>query len=119
YSIEYVPELARFAEKNLRATGYGSERVSLRTGDGYRGWPDAAPFHVVVVTAAPEHVPAPLLEQLAPGGRLVIPVGPEGAVQRLELYRRIAAGAAPNAFEKKELMAVRFVPFVGEAREGR
>ncbi|HEX6274179.1 MAG TPA: methyltransferase domain-containing protein, partial [Polyangiaceae bacterium] len=47
YSIEYVPELARFAEKNLRATGYGSERVSLRTGDGYRGWPDAAPFHVV------------------------------------------------------------------------
>jgi protein-L-isoaspartate(D-aspartate) O-methyltransferase len=119
YSIEYVPELARFAEKNLRATGYGAERVALRTGDGYRGWPDAAPFHVVVVTAAPERVPAPLLEQLAPGGRLVIPVGPERAVQSLELYRRVAPGSSPSAFEKKELMAVRFVPFVGEAREAR
>ena len=73
YSIEYVHELARFGEKNLRATGYGSDRVALRTGDGYRGWPDAAPFHVIVVTAAPERVPAPLLEQLAQGGRLVIP----------------------------------------------
>jgi protein-L-isoaspartate(D-aspartate) O-methyltransferase len=119
YSIEYVPALARFAEKNLRAAGYGPERVVLRAGDGYRGWPDAAPFHVVVVTAAPEHVPAPLLEQLALGGRLVIPVGAERAVQSLDLYRRTAAGSSPSAFERKELMAVRFVPFVGEARERR
>jgi len=119
YSIEYVPELARFAEQNLRAAGYGPERVVLRAGDGYRGWPEAAPFHVVVVTAAPEHVPAPLLEQLAPGGRLVIPVGREHEVQRLELHRRVTSGSSPSAFEKQELMAVRFVPFVGEAREGR
>jgi protein-L-isoaspartate(D-aspartate) O-methyltransferase len=116
YSIEYVPELARFAEKNLRAAGYGPDRVVLRTGDGYRGWPDAAPFQVVVVTAAPERVPAPLLEQLAVGGRLVIPVGREHDVQLLELYRRTSPGSSPSAFERKELMAVRFVPFVGEAR---
>ena len=119
YSIEYVPELARFAEKNLRATGYGPDRIALRTGDGYRGWPDAAPFEVIVVTAAPDHVPAALLDELAPGGRLVIPVGPEHGVQRLELHRRVAPGTSPNAFERNVLMAVRFVPFVGEAREGR
>ena len=116
FSIEYVEELARFAERNLRNAGYGPERVALRAGDGYRGWPDAAPFHVIVVTAAPEKVPAPLLEQLALGGRLVIPVGPEHETQYLELYRRTAPGNAPGAFEKKTLMAVRFVPFVGEAR---
>lgn len=116
FSIEYVEELARFAERNLRAAGYGPERVALRAGDGYRGWPDAAPFHVIVVTAAPEKVPAPLLEQLALGGRLVIPVGPEHETQYLELYRRTAPGNSPGAFEKKTLMAVRFVPFVGEAR---
>jgi protein-L-isoaspartate(D-aspartate) O-methyltransferase len=119
HSIEYVPELARFAETNLRATGYGPDRVALRTGDGYRGWPEAAPFDVVVVTAAPDHVPAPLLEELAPGGRLVIPVGPEHEVQRLELYRRLAPGSSPSAFERRLLMAVRFVPFVGQARERR
>jgi protein-L-isoaspartate(D-aspartate) O-methyltransferase len=117
WSIEYVPELARFAETNLRAAGYGPDRVALRTGDGYRGWPDSAPFDVIVVTAAPEKVPAPLLEQLALGGRLVIPVGREHETQRLELYRRRAPGNSPGAFETKMLMAVRFVPFVGEARE--
>jgi protein-L-isoaspartate(D-aspartate) O-methyltransferase len=119
FSIEYVPELARFAETNLRAAGYGPELVALRTGDGYRGWPDSAPFDVVVVTAAPEKVPAPLLDQLAVGGRLVIPVGPEHQTQHLELYRRTAPGNSPGAFEKKTIMAVRFVPFVGEAREKR
>ncbi len=119
FSIEYVPELAHFAETNLRRAGYGPERVALRTGDGYRGWPEFAPFDVIVVTAAPEKVPAPLLEQLALGGRLVIPVGPEHKEQRLELYRRTAPGNAPGAFEKNQIMAVRFVPFVGEAREKR
>ena len=119
YSIEYVPELARFAEKNLRAAGYGSDRVALRTGDGYRGWPEAAPFEVIVVTAAPERVPAPLLEELALGGRLVIPIGPEHDVQRLELYRRRAPGNSPGALERKVLMAVRFVPFVGEAQNAK
>jgi protein-L-isoaspartate(D-aspartate) O-methyltransferase len=113
YSIEYLAPLARFAEKNLRSAGYGAERVVLRTGDGYAGWPEAAPFDAIVVTAAPERVPRPLLEQLALGGRLVIPVGPEGDVQRLELYVRKAAGLGAGAFERSVLMAVRFVPFLG------
>jgi protein-L-isoaspartate(D-aspartate) O-methyltransferase len=119
YSIEYLAALARFAEKNLRSTGYGPERVSLRTGDGYAGWPEAAPFDVIVVTAAPERVPRPLLEQLALGGRLVIPVGPEGEVQRLELYERKAAGFGPDAFTNTVLMAVRFVPFLGSGTKTR
>lgn len=117
FSIEYLAPLAKFAERNLRATGYGPERVVLRTGDGFVGWEEAAPFQVIVVTAAPENVPPPLLEQLDVGGRLVIPVGPTGATQSLLLIRRKAPGAAPEAFERRELMAVRFVPFVGRAQE--
>jgi protein-L-isoaspartate(D-aspartate) O-methyltransferase len=115
YSIEYLAPLAVMGEKNLRKVGYGPERVHLRTGDGYRGWPDAAPFNVILVTAAPEHVPRQLLEQLAIGGRLVIPVGPRHGMQYLELWTRRAAGDADDAFTRTQLMAVRFVPFVGEA----
>lgn len=111
YSIEYLPELARFARQNLTALGYA---VELRTGDGYRGWPDAEPFDVIVVTAAPEDVPTPLLEQLALGGRLVIPVGEQGASQKLSLYRRRSPGSDPGAFERRELADVRFVPFLGD-----
>lgn len=117
FSIEYLAPLAAFAERNLRATGYGPERVALRTGDGFAGWPEAAPFQVIVVTAAPPEVPAPLLEQLDLGGRLVIPVGPQGELQRLLLIQRTKTGKAPDAFERRELMAVRFVPFVGRAQE--
>jgi protein-L-isoaspartate(D-aspartate) O-methyltransferase len=116
YSIEYLEPLARFAEQNLRRSGYGPARVELRTGDGYRGWPEAAPFQVIVVTAAPERVPEPLKEQLAVGGRLVIPVGAQDDVQRLELWERKRPGRERAAFEVKELMGVRFVPFLGEGR---
>jgi protein-L-isoaspartate(D-aspartate) O-methyltransferase len=119
YSIEYLAPLARVAEKNLRGSGYGPERVALRTGDGYDGWPEAAPFDAIVVTAAPEQVPRPLLEQLAFGGRLVIPVGPEHEVQRLELYERKGPGLGPDAFDSTILMAVRFVPFLGPATKAR
>jgi protein-L-isoaspartate(D-aspartate) O-methyltransferase len=111
YSIEYLEPLATFAAKNLRATGYGEDRVILRHGDGYVGWPEAAPFQVIVVTAAPETVPKPLLDQLAPSGRLVIPVGPEGQTQMLELWIKKSSG---EGFDKKTLMAVRFVPFLGD-----
>lgn len=117
FSIEYLAPLAAFAERNLRATGYGPERVALRTGDGFVGWPEAAPFQVIVVTAAPEKVPPPLLDQLDVGGRLVIPVGSQGEVQSLLLVRRTRRGTEPSAFERRELMAVRFVPFVGRAQE--
>jgi len=119
FSIEYVPQLAELAKRQLRAAGYGPSRVELLTGDGYQGWPEEAPFQVIVVTAAPERVPQPLLDQTAVGGRMVIPVGPEGAVQRLLLYERVERGAGATAFEVRELAAVRFVPFVGEAEKRR
>ena len=112
WSIEYHPELALQAEKNLRAEGYGPEKVVLRSGDGYGGWADAAPFDVIIVTAAPERVPAPLLEQLAGGGRLIAPVGPTGGTQVLKLYRRLLEGRGEGAFEQSDLLLVRFVPFL-------
>jgi protein-L-isoaspartate(D-aspartate) O-methyltransferase len=111
YSIEYLPELAQFARENLSALGYA---VELRQGDGFKGWPDAAPFDVIVVTAAPERVPPPLLDQLRREGRLVIPVGREDEVQKLELWTRIAEGKGTNAFERRTLADVRFVPFLGD-----
>lgn len=117
FSIEYLAPLAAQAQRALRDAGYGAERVALRTGDGYVGWPEAAPFDVVVVTAAPERVPQPLLDQLALGGRLVIPVGAQSEAQELMLYTRREAGSNPSSFEQRSLMAVRFVPFLGE-REG-
>lgn len=115
YSIEYLEDVARFGEDNLRRLGYGPGRVQLRVGDGYVGWPEAAPFQAIIVTAAPPSVPRPLLAQLAVGGRLVIPVGPAWDVQRLELWTRTRPGAAPDAFTKKEIAAVAFVPFLGDA----
>jgi protein-L-isoaspartate(D-aspartate) O-methyltransferase len=113
YSIEYLPEVAAFGEKNLRKLGYGPDRVHLKVGDGYRGWPSAAPFDVIIVTAAPEKVPPPLLEQLAVGGRLVIPVGPGNDVQYLERWTRLKPGADLDAFDRDQLMGVSFVPFLG------
>ncbi|REJ80298.1 MAG: protein-L-isoaspartate(D-aspartate) O-methyltransferase [Acidobacteria bacterium] len=120
YSIEVVPDLGAFAEANLRAAGYGEEQVALRVGDGYDGWPDAAPFDIVVITAAPPRVPRPLLEQLAVGGRLIAPVGPDGGYQELVLHRRTGGrpGTADDSdFERQRLLGVRFVPFVGKVRE--
>jgi protein-L-isoaspartate(D-aspartate) O-methyltransferase len=118
YSIEYLPEVARQGEQNLRVLGYSAERVALRVGDGYRGWPQAAPFDVILVTAAPDHVPRPLLEQLAMRGRLVIPVGPSRDVQELLIVTRVGPGTGDDAFERKKLMSVRFVPFLGDGVQG-
>jgi protein-L-isoaspartate(D-aspartate) O-methyltransferase len=113
YSIEYIPELAEQAKQNLRAAGYGADRVHLRTGDGYKGWPEAAPFQAIVVTAAPERVPQPLRDQLAIDGRMVVPVGPTGGVQELELWTRTRGGRGDDAFDVKKLADVSFVPFLG------
>lgn len=114
YSIEYLPEVALFGEANLRGLGYGPDRVSLRVGDGYVGWPDAAPFDVILVTAAPEKMPEPLVRQLAVGGRLVAPVGPQDDVQELVRWTRLREGDDPEALRKETLLAVRFVPFAGQ-----
>ena len=108
FSIEIVEPLARRAAADLARLGYRG--VQVRAGDGYRGWPSEAPFDAIIVTAAPPEVPAPLKEQLAVGGRLVIPVG-EG-VQELRLIRRTASG-----FEEEPTIEVRFVPMTGEAQK--
>jgi protein-L-isoaspartate(D-aspartate) O-methyltransferase len=114
YSIEYLEPVARIGEQNLRAAGYGPNHVILRTGDGYRGWPESAPFDVILVTAAPKNVPPPLLDQLALGGRLVIPVGSQGAGQSLERWIRLRPGRERDAFRVEHLLDVLFVPFLGE-----
>jgi protein-L-isoaspartate(D-aspartate) O-methyltransferase len=106
YSIEIVPELARRAEADLARLGH--ENVHVRAGDGYRGWPEQAPFDAIVVTAAPGHVPEPLVEQLAVGGRMVLPVG--DASQDLVLVTRTGDGV-----QQERLLGVRFVPMTGEA----
>ncbi len=103
FSVELVPELARSARARLARLGYSN--VTVREGDGYLGWPEEAPFAAIVVTAAPPRVPANLLEQLAMGGRLVIPVGQ--ADQELRLYTRTDWG-----FAQLPIVPVRFVPMV-------
>jgi protein-L-isoaspartate(D-aspartate) O-methyltransferase len=108
YSIEIVEPLATEATERLRRLGYAN--VTVRAGDGYRGWPDHAPFDAIIVTAAPDHIPQPLLDQLAPGGRLVVPVGKY--LQTLTRIRRTAKG-----FKTEELLPVRFVPMTGEAEK--
>jgi protein-L-isoaspartate(D-aspartate) O-methyltransferase len=106
YSIEIVESLATSAAERLRRLGYSSVRV--RAGDGYRGWPERAPFAAILVTAAPETIPPPLKEQLAMGGRLVIPVG--GRFGQLVVVTRTKQG-----FETREVAPVAFVPMTGEA----
>jgi len=110
FSIEIRPELA--AEAAGRLKEYGATNVEVRAADGFFGWPEEAPFDGILVTAAPETVPEPLLAQLAPGGRMVIPVG--GFYQELKVIERTADG-----FRERSVLPVRFVPFVGEAERHR
>ena len=107
YTIEILAPLARRAEETLEHLGYGA--VHVRHGDGYRGWPEAAPFDAILVTAAAPKVPPALLAQLADGGRLVMPVGDRD--QRLEVHRRVG-----ERIEVKTIFPVRFVPLTGEGR---
>ena len=109
-SIEIIPELAGRAGRVLAELGYGN--VQLRVGDGALGWPEAAPFDAILVSAAPYEVPPALLDQLAPGGRLVLPVGPSPEQQELQLWRRVPSGR----LEKRGLMQVRFVPLTGSSQ---
>ena len=107
YTIEIVVPLADSAAARLARLGYG--RVHTRTGDGYLGWPEAAPFDAIIVTAAADSVPPPLVAQLRPGGRMVIPVGTAGTVQMLTLIEKAADGRTA----KRSLLPVRFVPLTG------
>jgi protein-L-isoaspartate(D-aspartate) O-methyltransferase len=107
YTIEIVEPLARQASARLEALGY--RNVTVRAGDGYRGWPERAPFDAILVTAAPPEIPQPLLDQLAVGGRLVAPVG-EGD-QELVVVERTKAGNL-----RQRIIPVRFVPMTGEAQ---
>jgi protein-L-isoaspartate(D-aspartate) O-methyltransferase len=104
YTVEIVEPLGKRAAKLLGELGY--RNVQLRTGDGYGGWPEAAPFDAIVVTAAPESVPQPLIEQLKRGGRMVIPVGATAEAQQLLLIQKQPDGTAAT----KRTLPVRFVP---------
>lgn len=105
YTIEIVEPLAAEATHRLQELGY--DNVQVRAGDGYAGWPEHAPFDIVMLTAAPEQVPQPLLDQLKPGGRLVAPVGSQLLGQELRLIRKRADGTLRTT----RIAPVRFVPF--------
>lgn len=109
YSIEIVEPLAKRTHDLLAKMGY--DKLHLRIGDGYQGWPEAAPFDAIIVTAAPRKVPQPLIDQLAVGGRLVIPVGQDGA-QELRVITR-----GENGTTSETLFPVRFVPMTGQAQQ--
>lgn len=113
YTIEIVPELGKRAERLLRDLKYTNVRT--RIGDGYKGWPERAPFDAIIVTAAPDHIPQPLVDQLKPGGRMVIPVGPQGRTQKLILIQKRADGK----IQETTLDLVIFVPMTGEAEKKR
>lgn len=109
YTIEIVEPLAREAAERLQRLGYGN--VVTRTGDGYRGWPEHAPFDAIMVTAAPREVPQPLIDQLKPGGRLVVPVGGQAAGQSLLLIEKQPDGRVT----RRNILAVRFVPLTDKS----
>jgi protein-L-isoaspartate(D-aspartate) O-methyltransferase len=110
HTIEIVPELARQAEAALRAQGFGN--VSVRQGDGYAGWPEAAPFDAIIVTAGAVRVPPALVAQLRPGGRMILPLGPNWAEQQMTMVRKGRGGR----IDVRSCGWVMFVPFVGEAQ---
>jgi protein-L-isoaspartate(D-aspartate) O-methyltransferase len=104
YTIEIVPALAKSASAVLGELGYAN--VQVREGDGYAGWPEHAPFDRIVVTAAPDQIPEPLVEQLAAGGRLVIPVGSQNQTQWITIVEKTSVGVA-----ERRTIPVQFVPF--------
>ncbi|MBI9063517.1 MAG: protein-L-isoaspartate(D-aspartate) O-methyltransferase [Marinilabiliaceae bacterium] len=107
FTIEIIPELTDMARLALAECGY--HNVYCKSGDGYHGWMEHAPYDAIIVTAAPPKVPQPLIEQLAIGGRLIIPVGPQLGTQYLKLFIK-----KENRLVQKSLLPVRFVPFTRE-----
>jgi len=108
FTIEIIPELSERAQQVLTKLGY--RNIQFKIGDGYIGWPEKSPFDAIIVTAAPDHIPQPLVEQLKVGGRMVIPVG--DFFQDLYLVTKTEKG-----FKKKRILPVRFVPMRGEAEK--
>lgn len=111
YSIEIVEELGKEAKTRLDNLGY--KNIETRIGDGYRGWPEHAPFDLIIVAAAPDHIPKPLIEQLAPGARLVIPVGRTFAQDLIVVEKQ-----EDGTVREITVAPVAFVPMTGEARTG-
>ncbi|MGB5541145.1 MAG: protein-L-isoaspartate(D-aspartate) O-methyltransferase, partial [Gammaproteobacteria bacterium] len=107
YTIEIVPQLGERAQGVLARLGY--DNVEVRIGDGYYGWEEHAPFDAIIVTAAASHVPPPLVRQLKPGGRMIIPVGSRFMVQELLLVEKTAAGEVST----RQILPVAFVPLTG------
>jgi protein-L-isoaspartate(D-aspartate) O-methyltransferase len=108
YTIEIIESLAKSADERLKRLGYNN--ITVKYGDGYKGWKEHAPFDAVIVTAAPDHIPQPLVDQLKVGGRMVIPVGK--FYQELKLLTKTEDG-----IKEKNMLPVRFVPMTGEAEE--
>lgn len=110
YTIEIVPELCRRAAGTLRELGYTN--VHVRCGDGYAGWPEQAPFEIILITAAAPRLPEPLIDQLAEDGRLVVPEGSPGGIQELVVYHK-----KQGKLRKQRLIPVRFVPMTGRVQQ--
>ena len=110
YTIEIIESLGKRAEKTLQSLGY--DNVHVKIGDGYEGWPEKAPFDAVIVTCAPEDIPAPLVEQLKEGGRIIIPVGGRDEVQKM-VYGEKRGGRVVT----EKVLDVRFVPMVKKSKE--
>ena len=111
YSIEIIEALAKTAEATLQRLGY--KNVHVKAGDGYKGWPEHAPFDSIIVTCAPERVPQPLIDQLKEGGRMIIPVGAKFAQELYLLEKK------DGRLEQSAVLPVRFVPMAGEGEEKR
>ena len=107
FTIEIVEALGKNAQDTLKKLGY--KNVHVKIGNGYMGWPEHAPYDGIVVTAAPDHIPPTLVQQLKPGGKMIIPVGPEGGIQDLMVITKNKDGE----IQSKNLYPVRFVPFAG------
>jgi protein-L-isoaspartate(D-aspartate) O-methyltransferase len=107
YTIEIIPELATESRERFKKLGY--KNIIGKSGDGYNGWSEHAPFDIIIVTAAIDEAPKPLIDQLADNGRMVIPVGPAWAIQNLILFEK-----KNGKIEKSRLTSVRFVPFKRE-----
>ena len=108
YTIEIIEELGLRAKNTLQRLGYTN--INVRIGDGYHGWPEHAPFDAILVTAAPEKIPTPLIDQLKPGGRLVIPVGERYGTQQLKVLIKDASGK----LIEHDVLPVGFVPLTGD-----